>query len=118
MSGAGQRAADNLAEAPLIALAGGLAAGALIAALLPRTDSETRLVKPTARRVRDGAKAAFDAACTTPAFAAARRTWAQPRQGVREIPCARCFAASPMPPRRRPKPRSTPRATSASAKRI
>ena len=65
VSGAGQRAADNLAEAPLIALAGGLAAGALIAALLPRTGSETRLVKPTARRVRDGAKAAVQAARDT-----------------------------------------------------
>lgn len=65
VSGAGRRAADNLAEAPLIALAGGLAAGALIAALLPRTDSETRLVKPTAKRVREGARAAVQAARDT-----------------------------------------------------
>ena len=65
VTGAGRRAADNLGEAPLIALAGGLAAGALIAALLPRTDSETRLVKPTARRVREGAKAAMQAARDT-----------------------------------------------------
>ncbi len=65
VAGAGQRAADNLAEAPLIALAGGLAAGALIAALLPRTESETRLIKPTARRVREGAKAAVQAARET-----------------------------------------------------
>ena len=33
-------------EAPLIALAGGLAAGALIAALLPRTDSEDEARRP------------------------------------------------------------------------
>ena len=44
-----------------IALAGGIAAGALIAALLPRTDRETNLVKPTAKGVRDTAKAAYDA---------------------------------------------------------
>ncbi len=65
VTGAGRRAADNLGEAPLIALAGGLAAGALIAALLPRTDSETRLVKPTAKRVREGATAAYKAARDT-----------------------------------------------------
>lgn len=57
--------ADTLIEAPLIALAGGIAAGALIAALLPRTDRETTLVRPTARRVRDTARAAYDAARDT-----------------------------------------------------
>jgi hypothetical protein len=65
VSGAGRRAADTFSEAPLIALAGGLAAGALIAALLPRTDSETRLVRPTARRVKDTARAAYNAARDT-----------------------------------------------------
>ena len=64
-TGAGRRAADTLAEAPLIALAGGLAAGALIAALLPRTESETKLVRPTARRVRQTAQAAARAAKDT-----------------------------------------------------
>jgi hypothetical protein len=59
---ASRKAVDTLAEAPLIALAGGIAAGALIAALLPRTDSETKLMKPASRRVRDGARAAFGAA--------------------------------------------------------
>ena len=59
------RAVDTLGEAPLLALAGGIAAGALIAALLPRTDTERRLVRPTARRVKDGARAAFDAARDT-----------------------------------------------------
>ena len=62
VSGAGRRAADSFNEAPLIALAGGIAAGALIAALLPRTQSETRLVRPTARRVKSSAKAAVKAA--------------------------------------------------------
>jgi len=63
--GARERAADTLGQAPLIALAGGIAAGALIAALLPRTRTEARLVRPTARRVRDSARAAFDAARDT-----------------------------------------------------
>jgi hypothetical protein len=58
-------AVDTLGEAPLIALAGGLAAGALIAALLPRTETESRLVAPTARRVKDSARAAARAARDT-----------------------------------------------------
>lgn len=62
---AGRSAADTLSEAPLIALAGGIAAGALIAALLPRTETEDRWVRPTARRVRKSATAAFDAARET-----------------------------------------------------
>ena len=63
--GARDRASDTLGEAPLIALAGGLAAGALIAALLPRTRTETRLVRPTANRVKDSARAAARAARST-----------------------------------------------------
>jgi hypothetical protein len=59
------RASDSLSEAPLIALAGGLAAGALIAALLPRTRTEERLARPTADRVRKTAKAAYEAARET-----------------------------------------------------
>jgi len=62
---AGRRASDALTEAPLIALAGGLAAGALIASLLPRTETEDRLVRPTARRVRRSAEAAVSAARDT-----------------------------------------------------
>jgi hypothetical protein len=60
-----ERTADSLAEAPFVALAGGLAAGALLAALLPRTDTETRLVRPTARRVKESARTALEAARTT-----------------------------------------------------
>jgi hypothetical protein len=59
------RASDTLGEAPLIALAGGIAAGALIAALLPRTEAESKLVRPTARRVKNSARAALDAARDT-----------------------------------------------------
>lgn len=62
---AGRRAGDSLGEAPLIALAGGIAAGALIAALLPRTDAEAKLVRPTARRVKNSARAAYKAARDT-----------------------------------------------------
>jgi hypothetical protein len=56
------RANDALDEAPLIALAGGLAAGALIAALLPRTRTEERLVRPVANRAKETAKSAAQAA--------------------------------------------------------
>jgi hypothetical protein len=59
------RVSDTFSEAPLIALAGGIAAGALIAALLPRTRSEARLVRPTARRMKDTARAAYSAAKDT-----------------------------------------------------
>ena len=60
-----ERASDTFGEAPLIALAGGIAAGALIAALLPRTQAETRAVRPTARRVKATADAAYKAARET-----------------------------------------------------
>jgi hypothetical protein len=63
--GARDRASDTLGQAPLLALAGGIAAGALVAALLPRTKTEARLVRPTARRVKDTARAAFNAAKDT-----------------------------------------------------
>ena len=63
--GARDRAADTLGQAPLLALAGGLAAGALIAALLPRTEAETRALRPTARRVKSTARVAYDAAKDT-----------------------------------------------------
>jgi hypothetical protein len=63
--GARRQTVDTLSEAPLLALAGGLAAGALIAALLPTSETETRLVSPTARRVKNSARAAIDAARET-----------------------------------------------------
>ena len=63
--GARDRATSTLGEAPILALAGGIAAGALIAALLPRTRAETRAIRPTARRVKATARAAFEAAKDT-----------------------------------------------------
>jgi hypothetical protein len=65
VAGAGRKAAGTLSEAPLIALAGVAAAGALIAALLPRTKAETEALRPAVRRVRKTAKAAIDAARET-----------------------------------------------------
>lgn len=62
ISDAGRRVGDSVDEAPLIALAGGLAAGALLAALLPRTESETRVLRPVGKRLSGTARAAADAA--------------------------------------------------------
>ncbi len=62
VAGAGRRATEGIEEAPLNAIAAGLAAGALLAALLPRTKSETRLLRPTADRLAGTAKAAAAAA--------------------------------------------------------
>ncbi|HXG99950.1 MAG TPA: hypothetical protein VNI79_06020 [Sphingomicrobium sp.] len=56
------KAGDQIDEAPLIALVGGLAAGALIAALLPRGERETRLLAPVGERITGGARSAIDAA--------------------------------------------------------
>jgi hypothetical protein len=65
VAGAGRKATGTLKEAPLVALAGVAAAGALIAALLPRTKAETEALRPTVRQVRKTAKAAIDAARET-----------------------------------------------------
>lgn len=62
VAGVGRRATDGIDEAPLIALAAGVAAGALLAALLPRTESETRLLRPTTDKLTDTARAAAAAA--------------------------------------------------------
>ncbi|HXH52633.1 MAG TPA: hypothetical protein VNH53_04275 [Sphingomicrobium sp.] len=59
---AGRRAGDALSEAPLIALAGGLAAGALLAALLPRTRGEEQLLRPVGDKLGERARAAAEAA--------------------------------------------------------
>ena len=62
VSQAGRRASDGIDEAPLIALAGGFAVGALIASLLPKTKAEEDLIRPTARRLKDKASTAASAA--------------------------------------------------------
>lgn len=60
-----QRTSDGLNEAPLIAIAGGLAAGALIAALLPKTEAESKALRPVGKRLTDTAKSAVTAAKDT-----------------------------------------------------
>ena len=62
VSSAGKRAGESIEEAPLIVLAAGLAAGAAIAALLPRTKAEDKLLKPVADRARETARTAVQAA--------------------------------------------------------
>ena len=61
-SAATTRASDGIDEAPLVALAGGLAVGALLAALLPRTAQEDKLLGPIGGRITGGARSAVDAA--------------------------------------------------------
>lgn len=62
VSEAGEKAADTLGQAPLVALAGGLAAGALLAALLPKSKTEQKLLGPVGERLTGTAKAAASAA--------------------------------------------------------
>jgi len=57
-----EKTSDGIDEAPLIALAGGLAVGVLLAALLPRTDREDKLFGPLGERITGSAKNAVDAA--------------------------------------------------------
>lgn len=59
---AGRSAGDTIGDAPLIALAGGIAIGALAAALLPKSKVEQRLLGPTGGRITDAGRAAYDAA--------------------------------------------------------
>lgn len=59
---AGRKAGDQIGEAPLIVLAGGIAAGALIAALLPTSRRERELLSPVTDSLKDKAAAAVSAA--------------------------------------------------------
>ena len=61
---AGRIAGDGIGQTPLITLAGGLAVGALVAALLPRTRVEDKLIGPVGERITDAGRAAVDAART------------------------------------------------------
>ena len=62
VAGAGRKANDAIDDSPLIALAGGLAIGALLAALLPRTEAETKAFRPVGDKLTGTAKAAAAAA--------------------------------------------------------
>ena len=57
-----ERARDQVDGSPLLALGGGLALGALIAALLPKTETEDRLLGDAGGRITGGARSALDAA--------------------------------------------------------
>ena len=57
-----RKATGGLEEAPLLALAGGLAAGAVLAALIPATRKERELLGPVADRIKDKASDAVNAA--------------------------------------------------------
>ena len=62
VSNAGRRAGETLEETPLLVLAAGIAAGAAIAALLPRSRTEDRLLRPVTDRARETARTAVRAA--------------------------------------------------------
>jgi hypothetical protein len=59
---AGRKAGDGIDQAPLVALAGGLAIGALLAALLPKTTKESELLGGVGGRLTDTARTAAEAA--------------------------------------------------------
>ena len=61
---AGKKASDQLGEAPLAVIAGGIAAGAILAALLPTSRREKDLLAPVTDNIRDRASAAVEAAKT------------------------------------------------------
>ena len=60
--GARRKAGGGIEEAPLLALAGGLAAGAVLAALIPASRKERELLGPVAGRIKDRAGDAVSAA--------------------------------------------------------
>ena len=59
---ASRKASDQLGEAPLAVIAGGIAAGAILAALLPTSRRERELLSPVTDSLKDKASAAVNAA--------------------------------------------------------
>jgi hypothetical protein len=57
-----RKATGGIEDAPMLALAGGLAAGAVLAALLPASRKERELLGPVADRIKDKASDAVSAA--------------------------------------------------------
>ena len=57
-----ERAREGLDGSPLLALGGGLAIGALLAAILPKTRAEDRMLGDVGGRITGGARNALDAA--------------------------------------------------------
>jgi ElaB/YqjD/DUF883 family membrane-anchored ribosome-binding protein len=60
--GAGQRTADGIDANPVAAVLGGLALGAVIGALIPRTQREQDLLGGTGRKLNDAGRQALNAA--------------------------------------------------------
>ena len=56
----GETTTAQIGNSPLIALAGGIALGALIAAVLPQTERETDLLQPVGSKVTDAGRAGID----------------------------------------------------------
>ena len=57
-----RKAGGGIDESPLLALAGGIAAGAVLAALIPASRKERELLGPVAGRIKDRAGDAVSAA--------------------------------------------------------
>ena len=57
-----RKATGGIEDAPLLALAGGLAAGAILATLIPASRKERELLGPVAGRIKDKANDAVSAA--------------------------------------------------------
>ena len=56
----GGQASSRIESMPLVALAGGLALGALIASVLPQTERESELLEPVGTKVTDAGRASLD----------------------------------------------------------
>lgn len=61
-SDATRRAGDAIGDAPLVALGAGIAAGAILAVLIPTSRKERELLRPYSDRVTGAARDAADAA--------------------------------------------------------
>lgn len=59
---AGRKAGEKVGDAPILALAGGLAAGAVLAALLPKSRVEQKVLGPVGERLNTAGRGAIDAA--------------------------------------------------------
>ena len=59
---AGRKASQGIDSNPVAAVVGGLAIGAIVAALLPRTNREEELLGPVGRKINDSAREAARAA--------------------------------------------------------
>jgi hypothetical protein len=59
---AGRKTSQSIDSNPVAAVVGGLAIGAIVAALLPRTDREEELLGPVGRKITDSARQAANAA--------------------------------------------------------